>query len=98
MPARSPAVFTSFLSVKLCRAGSTFLHQALIEQLAKIKEQVEQNAQDIVRLQKELLRVQREGKDVSKLRTRLAQFHALHMQVLAVQTELRKALGDINRS
>ena len=72
--------------------------KSLIDQLAQTKEQLERNAEDIVRLQKELLRRQREGKDVSKLRTRLAQFHALHMQVLAVQTELRKALGDINRS
>jgi hypothetical protein len=72
--------------------------QTLIDQLAKTKKQIAENAQGIVRLQTELLRLQREGKDVSKLRTKLAQFHALHMQVLAVQAQLRKALDDINRA
>jgi hypothetical protein len=72
--------------------------QRLIDQLTRTKEQIENNAQDIVRLQAEISRLQRQGKDISELRTMLAQFHALHMQVLAVQAQLRKALSDIDRA
>jgi hypothetical protein len=71
--------------------------QTLIEQLRKTREQIEKNAQDIVRLQEKIARLKREGKDISEGRRMLAQFHGLHIQVLAVQAQLRKALADINR-
>jgi hypothetical protein len=71
--------------------------QSLIDQLAQTKEQIEKNAQDIVRLQTEISRLQAAGKDIAEMQTLLAQCHAVHMQVLAVQAQLRKALSSIGR-
>jgi hypothetical protein len=72
--------------------------QTLLAQLAETQKQIEKNAQDIVRLQTEMQRLQREGKDLSKVRAMLAEFHAIHMKVLAVQVQLRKALTEIDRA
>ena len=59
---------------------------------------IDGNAHHITLLQVELRRFQREGKDADEVRRKLAHLHTLHMQVLAVQERLRKALKDVRGS
>lgn len=70
--------------------------QNLLDELATTQKVIEGNAQKIILLQVEVRRLQRDGKDADEVRRRLADLHTLHMQVLAVQERLRKALKDVS--
>jgi DNA-binding ferritin-like protein len=72
--------------------------QNLLDELAETQKAIEGNAHHITLLQVELRRFQREGKDADEVRRKLAHLHTLHMQVLAVQERLRKALKDVRGS
>ena len=50
----------------------------------------------MIELQQEVIRLNDAGRDVSEVRSKLGEFHAIHMQVLALQEQLQKALRDIS--
>ena len=71
--------------------------QDLLDQLAKTRRQIEKNASEIVRLQERIKRLQRDGEDPGKARKMLADLHAVHLQVLATQAHLQKALAKVEK-
>ena len=50
---------------------------------------IEVGVRKITELQNEIARLEREGRDTAHVRARLAEWHALQLQFLAEQTQLR---------
>ena len=69
--------------------------QEIVSQLAETKAVIAENAKRIARLQDEVARIGQRGGDATQVREMLSLFHMLHMQVLAVQAMLLKALKEI---
>ena len=69
--------------------------QTLIDQLVETRKLLQTNSKHIDRLQQEIRRLQQHGVDAREVRGKLAQFHTLHMQVLAVHEQLQKMLNEI---
>jgi phage-related tail protein len=69
--------------------------QRLLSQIAETRDAIANNAKQIARLQSEIVRLQKKGADPTESREILSVFHDLHMQVLAVQALLVKALQEV---
>ena len=62
--------------------------QRLEEQLAKANKLIADGTKAIVKLQAEIKRFQREGKDISRARSLLGQYQALQLRLLAEHERL----------
>ena len=62
--------------------------QRLEEQLAEANGLIAESTKAIIKLQAEIKRLQREGKDTSRARSLLGQYHALQLKLLAEHERL----------
>ena len=67
--------------------------QRLEEQLAEADKLIADGTKAIIKLQAEIKRLQREGKDISRARSLLGQYHALQLKLLAEHKRLQRALA-----
>ncbi len=65
------------------------------DQLAEANRQIAEGIEAIERLQGQIKRLQREGKDISKARSSLGRYHALQLKLLAEQEQLKKELAAV---
>ena len=67
--------------------------QRLEEQLAEANGLIAESTKAIIKLQAEIKRLQREGKDTFRARSLLGQYHALQLKLLAEHKRLQRALA-----
>jgi len=72
--------------------------QRLEEQLAEANKLIADGTKAIVKLQAEIKRLQREGKDISRARSLLGQYQALQLRLLAEHERLTVLGSKLNKS